>query len=112
MQRGGLHLSLTDRGTRPIAAGMLVAALAVSFTTTVRADAASREMSFLRGLRERGYYDYVAFEIDRVKKLRGILARIDRQPRFREGHYSNRLCALSLEHRIAGQGIGASRQKS
>src|ERR1700677_1135494 len=68
MQRGGLHLSRENRGFRLIAAGLSLGALIASHTGAAVADAASRELLFLRGMRERGYYDYVAFEIDRVKK--------------------------------------------
>jgi hypothetical protein len=74
MQRGGLHFfSRTKRGYRLIAAGLSLGALIASHTGAAAADAASRELTFLRGLRDRGYYDYVAFEVDQAKK-RGTLS--------------------------------------
>lgn len=101
MQRVGLHLSLNNRGSRLIAAGLSFAALVASYAGAARADAASRELSFLRGLRDRGYYDYVAFEIDRIKKSHSLspelIASLDFEKAITQVDYARSLLSVELQ---------------
>jgi cellulose synthase operon protein C len=79
MQRGGLLLprsSLISRWGRRLAGGLALLALLLTAmgATAPEVGVGARELAFLRGLRERGYYDYAMLEIDRLESRKDLPA--------------------------------------